>query len=347
MGNSLDVPEGETEWGNPVVNAELLAAVAQAGFDVVRIPVTWSLHTGPGPDFVIDAAWLARVAEVVGYVQQANMAAIINVHHDGADEYDGVEWLSLNDAEGNITSENDQAVEARFVKIWTQIAQHFAEFGQTLLFESMNEIHDGYDAPDPQYYTTINHLNQVFVDVVRASGGNNAQRHLVIPGYNTNIDYTVAGFERPTDPVPDHLILSAHFYDPYTFTIEGSTKTWGVASPATDSWGQEAYVVEQFDKLKTTFIDAGLPMILGEYGTSNLAGYDDYRRYYMEYVTKVAADRGIAPIYWDNGGTQAGGDNFGLFARADNSVAFPLILGAMVRAATSSYALEDIALPSP
>ncbi len=347
LGNSLDAPEGETEWGNPQVNAELLQAVAQAGFDVVRIPVTWSLHTGPAPDFIIDAAWLARVAEVVGYVHQANMTAIINVHHDGADGLEGVEWLTLNDAEGNITDSNNQAVEARFVKIWTQIAAHFSDFDDRLLFESMNEIHDGYDAPDPLYYPIINHLNQVFVDLVRASGGNNAHRYLVVPGYNTHIDYTVAGFEKPADPTPDHLILSVHFYDPYTFTIEGSTTTWGAASPGTDDWGQEDYVVGQFDKLKTTFVDAGLPMIMGEYGTSNLDGYEDYRRYYMEYVTKVAADRGIVPVYWDNGGTNSGGDNFGLFSRSDNSVAFPVILEAMVRAATSNYALADIALPSP
>jgi endoglucanase len=347
FGNSLDVPEGETEWGNPVVNAALLTAVAEAGFDVVRIPVTWSLHTGPGPDFIIDAAWLARVAEVVGYVQQAKMTAIINVHHDGADGLEGVEWLTLNDSEGNISASNNEAVEARFVKIWTQIAAHFAHFDDGLLFESMNEIHDGYDAPDPEYYPIINRLNQVFVDVVRASGGNNAQRHLVVPGYNTHIDYTVAGFERPTDPTADHLILSIHFYDPYTFTIEGSTTTWGAQSPGTDDWAQEDYVVDQFDKLKTTFVDAGLPMIMGEYGTSNLAGYEDYRRYYMEYVTKAAVDRGIVPIYWDNGGTNAGGDNFGLFSRSDNNVAFPVILEAMVRAATSDYALADVALPSP
>ncbi|HXS16371.1 MAG TPA: glycoside hydrolase family 5 protein, partial [Polyangiaceae bacterium] len=291
LGNSLDVPEGETEWGNPEVSASLLEGVAAAGFDVVRIPVTWSLHTGPGPDYLIDEAWLSRVAQVVDYVRQANMSAIINVHHDGADELEGVEWLTLNDVDGNITTQNNQAVEARFVRIWTQIAQYFADYDGGLLFESMNEIHDGYDAPDPQYYSIINHLNQIFVDLVRTSGGHNAERHLVVPGYNTNIDYTVAGFEAPVDVAPDHLILSVHFYDPYTFTIEGSTMTWGAQSPGTDTWGQEDYVVEQFDKLRATFVDAGLPMIVGEYGTSHLAGYEDYRRYYMEYVTKAAIDR--------------------------------------------------------
>jgi len=347
LGNSLDVPEGETEWGNPEVSASLLEGVAAAGFDVVRIPVTWSLHTGPGPDYLIDEAWLSRVAQVVDYVQQANMSAIINVHHDGADELEGVEWLTLNDVDGNITTQNNQAVEARFVRIWTQIAQYFADYDGGLLFESMNEIHDGYDAPDPQYYSIINHLNQIFVDLVRTSGGHNAERHLVVPGYNTNIDYTVAGFEAPVDVAPDHLILSVHFYDPYTFTIEGSTMTWGAQSPGTDTWGQEDYVVEQFDKLRATFVDAGLPMIVGEYGTSHLAGYEDYRRYYMEYVTKVISDRGIVPIYWDNGGTQSGGDNFGLLSRVDGSVAFPTVLDAMVRATTSSYALSDVALPAP
>jgi len=347
LGNSLDAPESETAWGNPTVTASLFTAVAAAGFDAVRIPVTWSLHTGAGPEFVIDPAFLTRVAEVVGYANAAGLVAIINVHHDGADGLAGVEWLTLNATDGSITAENNAAVLARFTAVWTQIAAHFQGHGADLLFESMNEIHDGYDAPDPAYYDIIGDLNQEFVDIVRGSGGNNAQRVLVVPGYNTNIDYTVAGFDAPTDPTADRLVLSVHFYDPYTYALEGSTHTWGVASPGTDNWGQEDYVVTQYDKLVTSFVSQGLPMIVGEYGATQQDGYDDYRRYYMEYVTKVIVDRGIVPFYWDNGGAGTGGDNFGLFSRADGSSLHPEILAAMMRAATDPYELADIALPTP
>lgn len=345
LGNSLDVPENETAWGNPTVDASLLTAVADAGFDIVRIPVTWSLFTGAAPNFTIDPARLARVEEVVGYVLDAGMYAIINLHHDGADEYDGVEWLTLTDANGNISEMVNSEVEARFRAVWTQIARHFADFDDRLIFESMNEIHDGYDAPDAGYYPIIDNLNQAFVDIVRDSGGNNATRKLVVPGYNTNIDYTLAGFTKPNDPAVDRLILSVHFYDPWSFAGEGSTKVWGTSSPGTDTWGQEDFVVGQFDKLKSTFIDRGLPVIMGEYGAINQMGYESYRRYYMEYVTQAACQRGILPIYWDNGGLGTGADSFGLFDRSSKEIAFPEILNAMFRACESTASLDSIAKP--
>lgn len=345
LGNSLDVPEGETNWGNPTVDAALLRAVADAGFDVVRIPVTWSLFTGDAPTYTIDPARLARVREVVGYARSAGLYAIINLHHDGADEYDGVEWLTLNDESGAVTEMNNAAVEARFRAVWTQISQYFGAEDHGLLFESMNEIHDGYDAPDVAYYTIINHLNQVFIDIVRSSGGNNSTRHLVVPGYNTNIDYTLAGFVAPEDPTPDRLILSVHFYDPWSFAGEASTRAWGSGEPGADTWGQEDHIRGQFQKLKAEYIDAGLPMIVGEYGAVNQTGAENYRRYYMEYVTQAACQNGLVPIYWDNGGTESGPDSFALFDRTSKEVLFPDILEAMFRGCTSTGSLDAIAKP--
>jgi endoglucanase len=345
LGNSLDVPEGETAWGNPVVAASLLQAVADAGFGLVRIPVTWSLHLGPAPDYAIDPAWLARVEEVVGYARDAGLYSIINLHHDGADDYDGVEWLTLTDEAGAISTATNAAVEAQFVEVWEQIAAHFAEHDDYLLFESMNEIHVGYDAPDPGYYDIITQLNQTFVDLVRGSGGRNATRFLVVPGYNTNIDYTLAGFETPTDSARERLILSVHYYDPWSFAGEASTPVWGVNSPGADTSGQESFVVEQFDKLKAQFTDQGLPVIIGEYGAVNQTGYENYRRYYMEYVTKAAHDRGFLPVYWDNGGMGSGADNFALFDRATNAISQPELVETLQRAVTETYTLEDVALP--
>jgi aryl-phospho-beta-D-glucosidase BglC (GH1 family) len=321
--------------------------VAEAGFEIVRIPVTWSLHMGPAPSYAIDETFLARVEEVVGLATGSGLHAIINLHHDGADAYAGVEWLTLNAADGSVTEANNAAVRERFVAVWTQLCARFADHGEELLFESMNEIHDGYDAPDPEYYTIINDLNQAFVDTVRAGGGENEHRHLVVPGYNTNIDFTVAGFQAPLDPTPDRLILSVHYYDPWTYAGEASTNVWGQASPGTDSWGQEPHVVAQFDKLKVSFIDAGLPVLMGEYGAVQQTGFEDYRRYYMEYVGKAAKDRGILPLYWDNGGSGSGMDNFGLFDRSTNAVLHPTILEAMMRAATSPYTLGEVAPPVP
>lgn len=303
------------------------------------------MFTGAAPDYTIDPERLQRVAEVIDYTLDAGMYAIINLHHDGADDFDGVEWLTLTDADGNISQAVNANVKERFSAVWTQLSSYYAEFDDRLLFESMNEIHDGYDAPDTAYYGIINELNQTFVDIVRAQGGTNATRKLVVPGYNTNIDYTVAGFERPNDSATDRLILSVHFYDPWSFAGEGSTHAWGNGAPGVDSWGQEDHVVSQFDKLKNTFIDQGLPMIMGEYGAVNQTGAEAYRRYYMEYVTQAACQRGIVPIYWDNGGAGSGPDNFALIDRTSKEVLFPEILDAMFRGCQSTSGLDAIAKP--
>ena len=346
LGNSLDVPDGETAWGNPKVTPELLGAVAKAGFGLVRVPVTWATHSGPGPEYAIAPSWFERVDQVIGYARSSGLYCVINVHHDGADGFKGVQWLTLKDAAGNTTPENDAAVRARFVAVWTQIAKHFAAYGEELLFESMNEVHDGYGTPDPRHFAFINDLNQQFVNVVRASGGNNGQRHLIVPGYNTNIDHTLAGFKLPTDPTPNRLILSVHYYDPYLFALEGKTHAWGSDARDRDNWGQEDFVVAQFDKLKSTFIDHGVPVLVGEYGATHQAGLEEYRRYYVEYVTKAAVDRKMLPVFWDNGATGSGGEKFGLFDRHSNTVLYPDLMAAMRRAATSSYALGEVPKPA-
>ena len=347
LGNSLDVPTGETAWGNPPATQELMAGVAKAGFGLVRIPTTWTNHMGPAPDYVIETSWLERVAEVVGYARAAGLYAIINLHHDGADGSKGVQWIALKDAAGNTTEENNAAVKARFVAVWGQIAKHFAGYGEELLFESMNEVHDGYGAPDPRHFTFINELNQAFVDVVRGSGGNNGKRHLVVAGYNTNIDHTITGFKVPADPAADRLILSVHYYDPYLFALMAQKQTWGTASPGRDDWGQEDFVTRQFDRLKTMFIDKGLPVLIGEYGATHQDGFEDYQRYYVEYVTKAAVDRGMLPVYWDNGGQGSGGDKFAIIDRSTNRPLYPELVTALRRAATSTYSLSDVALPKP
>jgi endoglucanase len=344
LGNSLDAVGGETAWGNPMVTPALIKAVAAAGFGAVRVPVTWVKHFGAGPSFTIDPSWLARVDEVVGYVIDNGMYAIINVHHDGAQGGDG-EWLSLRDGAGQMSAAHDDAVRKQFVSLWQQIASHFAKHSNKLLFESMNEIKVGYDKPDPVYYKTITALNQAFVDTVRATGGNNATRCLIVPGYNTNIDYTLEGFQAPKDPASDRLILSVHYYDPWPFAGSGESHAWGMGNPGADNWGQEDHVNQKFESLRSKYVSAGLPVIIGEYGAVHQAGAQDYRRYYMEYVTKAAVDRGIIPVYWDNGGGNSGSDGFGLFSRSSGQPLYPEILEAMMRAAKESYPVSAIAKP--
>jgi endoglucanase len=351
LGNSLDSADAtrsddrvETAWGNPIVTPELIDAVASSGFGVVRIPVTWIGRFGPAPDYAISPAFIARVEQVVGYVLDRGLYAIINLQHDGGEGVTG-QWLSLVNDSGEVDAAHTAAVLDQFEKMWAQIADHFKDYGDHLLFESMNEIKVGYDKPLQSYYDQVNALNQAFVDTVRASPGNNRQRCLVVPGYNTNIDYTVAGFIAPTDPIAGKLILSAHFYDPWTFAGSGATHAWGAGNPGIDNWGQEDWVQTEVAKLKTTYIDKGLPVIWGEYGAVHQTGADNYVRYYLEYVTKAVHDAGITPILWDNGSTGSGEEAFGLVSRSNNQVLYPDHLAAIQRAVTSSYTLADIAKP--
>lgn len=351
LGNSLDVADAsksdtavEAAWGNPVVTADLFKAVSAAGFGAVRIPVTWIGRFGAAPNYTISQTFIDRVEQVVKYALDAKLYVIINIHHDGGNNITG-RWLNLVDSSGQVTAANSSAVSTQFKALWTQIAARFKGYGDHLIFEAMNEVMVDYGTPKPEYYTQINDLNQAFVDTVRATGGNNALRCLVVPGYNTNIDYTVAGFTAPKDTSAGKLILSDHFYDPYSFAGSAETHTWGTGSPGVDNWGQEDWVKSQMAKLKSSYVDKGLPMILGEYGAVNQTGYETYRRYYTEYVTKAAHDAGITPFVWDNGGKNSGSDAFGLVDRSNNTILYPTLMQALTRAVTSIYALADVAKP--
>jgi endoglucanase len=351
LGNSLDSVSGnadadaELAWHNPRVTGDLFKVVAAAGFGVVRIPVSWIGRFGPAPDYTISPTFIDRVEEVVTYALDQGLYVIINLHHDGASGMAG-RWINLVDSSGLVTAANNEQVKTQFTKIWAQIAERFKRYGDHLIFESMNEVAGPASKPVQAYYDQVNALNQAFVDTIRSGDGNNLGRCLVVPGYNTNINDTVAGFKVPNDVGPDMLILSDHYYDPWSFAGAGTTHAWGTGHPGIDTWGQEDWVASQVAKLKTSYIDHGLPVIWGEYGAVTQTGYETYRRYYMEYVTKVAHDAGIVPIVWDNNNWAGSGDDaFGFINRASNTVQYPAMVDAMVRAATSAYGLADVAKP--
>lgn len=327
LGNQLDAHNNgvadETAWGNQPVTQALFDAVAAAGFTSVRIPVTWLGHVGDAPDYTIDATYLDRVAEVVGYAESAGLNAVINIHHDGADsQY----WLDIKDAATDETV--NTAVKAQLEAMWTQIAERFADKGNFLVFESMNEIHDGSwgwgdnRTDGGRQYAVLNEWNQVFVDAVRATGGNNADRYLGVPGYVTNIDLTVENFVLPQDIVDNRLMVAVHFYDPidYTENADNVYSQWGhTADPSLKAdWGDEDNVTGQFAKMKATFIDQGIPAYIGEMGcvhrTDDLS--ELFRLYYLEYVCKAAKENDLAPFYWDAGGDGTGTQSWALFDHA-------------------------------
>ena len=323
LGNSLDAigPGNETAWGNPVVNQQLLNAVKAAGFDTVRLPVAWSAFSNAS-NYTIDPAWLNRVEEVVNYALNAGLYVIINEHWDNG-------WL-------NHPFYNNQAsLNNRLSVMWTQIANHFRNYDTRLLFAGTNEVmNEGdYSTPTQEYVDVQNSYNQTFVDAVRATGGNNATRYLIVQGFNTNIDHTVNFFVTPSDSASGRLFVEVHYYDPYNFTLNtGSNVTeW----PSTvETWANEDWVDSQFQKMKSNFYDRGIAMILGEYGVAarqSISGFEQSRIRWNQYITQSAVDHGMVPIYWDNGYTNDG--NMGLFDRNNGNQAYPAIINVLVSAA--------------
>ena len=205
VGNSLDATPTETSWGNPLVNQQLMNAVKAAGFKSVRIPVTWYPHADANDN--IDPTWMARVTEVVNYARNAGLYVVLNTHHEGS-------WLIPKYA-------NQSAANARLSKYWTQIANNFKNYDDYLLFAGTNEVmvSGDYGTPTVEYQNVQNGFNQVFVNAVRATGGNNAKRHLVVQTFNTNIDHGYNYFIKPTDTVANKMFVEVHYYDPWNFAL--------------------------------------------------------------------------------------------------------------------------------
>jgi uncharacterized repeat protein (TIGR02543 family) len=324
VGNSLEVPGGETNWGNPAVNQALISAAKAAGFNAVRIPCAWDSHQTNG---TIDPAWLARVKEVVDYAVVTNgMYVVLNIHWDGG-------WLEEHPLYSYQT-----AVNAKQKSYWTQIANYFKSYDQHLLFAGTNEVHADYGEPTTEHITVQQSYNQTFVDAVRATGGNNATRTLVVQTYNTNMWHGLHYFTPPTDTVAGRQIVEVHYYDPYDFTLNesGPCLAWG--APYTQysncSWAQEAYVDDLFSQLKTKWVDQGVPVIIGEYGVATRPNLNlEARAYWLKYTNQAATKNGIKTFYWDNGVLPTATNGFALFNRTTGAIVDQAALTAVITGA--------------
>lgn len=344
LGNQLEsvtdnVPE-ETNWGNPVITEKLIQSVKAAGFKSIRIPVSYFAKIDDDKDYTIDIKWLDRVQEVVDYCIKNDLYAVINIHGDGYNTIDG-SWLLCN-------GKNQTEIKKKYKKVWKQIAERFKNYDEHLLFESMNEEFDGsYSEPNKEYYQNINDYNQIFVDTVRKTGDNNTKRWLIIPGWNTNIDYTTGdyGFKLPTDQYRDkpidkeeqRIMISVHYYSPWDFCggENGVITQWGneADDPSkTSTTCDETYMKNQLNLMKTTFADKGYPVFIGEYGSIDKTSYDSeneyYRAYFARKLCQLSRKNGCIPMYWDNG--YNGVHGFGLFDRTTCEITQPVIIDAIM-----------------
>ena len=312
LGNQLDCPDYETQWGNPRATQELFNALKANGIKTVRIPVSWYGHLGGNyPECSIDDEWLNRVAEVVDYAKVAGLNAIINIHHDGSANGGRCEhWLNINNAKNN--SESGYQIEIQIEHLWTQIADKFKNYGNFLIFEGFNEIHNGsWNEGDDTEYKIYNSWVKVFVDAVRNTGGNNLNRWLAVNTFQASPN-TACKLELPND---NHLMVSAHYYSPVDYTLKPTFSQWG------DRSSDDIFTLEAEDWVKDLlgnlegFIGQGHPVYIGEVGNvaRGTADGEAYRRYYLEYVARVMHEKSMAPILWDNGAEEFGEEKHGYF----------------------------------
>lgn len=284
----------ETLSNNPVTTYEMIETVHNTGFNAVRIPITFVNHTVSGTN-VIDTGWLDRVQEVVEYAYYQDMYCILCMYNDG--DSDG--WLRVN------TSDSD-AVKSKYAALWTQIAERFRDYDQRVLFQGFNELTDEdntWDYPGEEDIGWINDLNQLFVDTVRATGGRNQYRTLVLSPYaGSHEKEIINAFKLPRDTVGDRLLVSVNAYAPALFSY--SIDTENTSFTDVHEWGSEADKAELdaiFDRLHNRFTANGIPVMIGEFCTADKGNTED-RTAHASYYTSAAAQRGIPCFWWDDGG---------------------------------------------
>ena len=285
----------ETAWQSTQTTKALIDFVKAQGFKSVRIPTSWVMgHITDAENMTIDPAWLARVKEIVDYCISDGLYVFINDHWDGG-------WIEV---EGfSKTSSSYEAVDETIIadkvnklkKLWTNIATYFKDYNEYLMFAGLNEPFQEYSLFSTRHSELtpiLERYNQAFVDAVRATGGNNAKRVLIVQGPSTNISSTVNYFNMPTDTENGKLMVEVHYYEPWDFC----------GSNATKDWNADASVKTSFESLKTKFVDHDIPVVIGEYGANwqeNTESHNDAIRRFFKSVVENAGNCGIVPFAWD------------------------------------------------
>ncbi len=320
LGNTLEATGGsglmsETSWGQPMATKDLIEFVASSGFTTIRIPVSWSNHLDDEGN--IEEKWMNRVTQVVDWSLDSGLYVIINAHHDNDVYYP--------------TEENYETAEAYITNIWTQIAENFKNYDEHLIFESMNEprlagtakewwFNDN-DKDGVEAIKCVDKLNQQFVNVIRESDGYNKTRYLMVPSICASAQNALnSAFFAPGDDA-NRIIVSVHAYSPYDFAMN--------ANGYTDWDGSKNNELNFMDQLKQKFIDQGVGVVIGEFGSTNKDN-TEARTAWAEAYTGKAAENGIACILWDNGGTKVGEENFGMIDREQLEIFYPEVLNAML-----------------
>jgi endoglucanase len=296
IGNTLEnTATWETGWGNPLITKEYVESLARLGFKTVRVPVAWDTYAHDGR---IDAGKLARVGQVVDWITAAGMFCVVNIHWDGG-------WIdsSARKKFPQTFATFSADAEAKYISYWTQIASYFAGRDERLIFEALNEETNFEGAGSTKKaYATLTHVNQLFIDTVRKTGGNNAKRLLIVTGYATDITKTTSKYYAlPTDSVPHRLLISVHYYTPWPFAGMTQDESWGKMQL---TWGSPADIAELnrlFDSMQEFCKRNDLPAFIGEFGVTDKKDKASRVRW-MKAVKDAALSRSMIPVLWDTGG---------------------------------------------
>ncbi|MCR4585439.1 MAG: glycoside hydrolase family 5 protein [Lachnospiraceae bacterium] len=338
LGNTFDARDSdcademdyETVWSGAKTTKELIHTMKEAGFNTIRVPVSWHNHIDANNR--ISEKWMDRVEEVVGWITDEGMYAIINIHHD--DDYYYPSYARLDSGK-------------KYLKdIWTQVAERFADYDEHVIFETMNEprqvgtdyewwIADKEADYAKECFDCINQLNQVAVDTIRANGkGHNNERYIMVPGYCAAPEFEMyKDFKVPDDPgAADHIIISAHAYTPYDFALNKSgTSEFSIKGQK--GTGDIDYFVRG---LHRTFIIKGIPVVISEWGSldkKNLESRLDFTAYYVT----MAANYGMPTVIWDNNAYNTDGENFAIINRETLEWRFPEIRDQLIYSASQGW----------
>lgn len=307
----------ETAWGNPVTTKELIDAVIDEGFNVIRIPVSWNDHILVSNDWEIEEGWLDRVQEIVDYAYDNGVYVILNTHHES--------WYETY-------YDKEERSAQILTAVWSQIAERFKDYDEHLIFEGLNEPRKigtsvEWTGGDQEGWDVVNHLNQVFIQTIRESGGNNPYRILMIPGYGANCWEGIKHIEVPDDP---KIIISVHAYEPYDFALNIQGR---------GTWNQDTSNIDTImNSLDTLFLSRGIPVVIGEFGAmyKDVEGNEQERAAWARYYVSAAAKKGIPCIWWDNGAFEGNGELFGLIDRETCEWKYPSIVEGLMQGSSQA-----------
>ena len=323
IGNPDGSIHAETAWGNPVVTKKMIQAVKKAGFNAIRIPIRWQCHITDAQTMNIDPAWIARIKTVVDWCLKNDLKVIINAHHE--------KWL-----ESRPTSQYKEENCNKLKLLWTNIASAFANYDNRLAFAGTNEVHvkDNWNAPTAENLAVQNAYNQTFVDAVRATGVNNAKRHLIVQTYVCNPWFGInnGDFIIPKDldgNGNNYMSVEFHYYQPWSYAGYPENEThydyWGdkYKYAGTTPADNEKTMTDFFDRVMNTWSNKGLGIVIGEWGVTNRYNSDPEKvhanmNYYCNFLTTEAHKRGFSTFVWDNNKFGYGPENYGIFDRRNS-----------------------------